>query len=171
MSKATMPAKAQPGKKTSKVKRQEPTYTTNRKTWGIQWIASTFHMEGNRSVQDTKAVWIEMERSVEFFPSDLIKEVYENLREYGFPSVEAAKKAGVTIERLLAFLESYAADRKTGVLRYEDRVRPVAQHELEEELVEAYQVQDEQKSIITQQAEQLEELRERLAKLEKNKGG
>jgi hypothetical protein len=153
-------------KKESKVLRDEQTFTTTRKQWPIKWIESDFQPDGKRSVEFKKAIWIELFRGVEFFPSRFVAKV---LKDAALMKNRDPKE--INVEKLREFLEGYVeSTRQVGVMHFDKRPRPNTQIELEDELSDAYGTMRQQDSVIHQQSEQLEDLRKRLAAAEK-KGG
>lgn len=159
-------------KKESKVIREERTFTTTRKIWPILWKAGEYKQEGTRSVEVRKAVWIDLRRNEEFFPSRYVKELLKNpalVKSWGWD-----KKGGIEdalAKELHDFLEGYVeGTRQIGVMYYDKRPRPFSQVELEEELTEAYGTIRSQESVNQQQAEEIENLRKRLAAYEKKEG-
>lgn len=152
-------------KKESKVLREEQTYTTTKKQWPIMWLPGEHQMEGKRSVEAKKAIFIELYRGVEFFPSRFIDGVLKN------PALMKGRTpADISVDALRNFLEGYVeTTRHVGVMHYDKRPRPNTQIELEDELTEVYAANRQKDSVIAQQSEQLEDLRRRLA--EAQKGG
>lgn len=147
-------------KKASKVLRDEQTFTTTKKKWPIMWLPGEFTLEGKRSVETVKSIFIDLHRGVEFYPSRFVAEVLKN------PALMKNRDPKpVNAEALTAFLEAYVENtRQVGVMHYDKRPRPNTQIELEDELNDAYGTMRQQDSVIQQQSEQLEELRKRLAK-------
>lgn len=157
-------------KKESRVLRQEQTYTTTKKRWPILWLQGEYRMEGKRSVEVAKSVFIELFRGVEFFPSRFVRELLKD------PTLLKGRdpkemKEDALVERLVEFLEAYVErTRHVDVMYFERRPRPNTQIELEEELKDAYATSRQQASVIASQEDQLADLRKRLAAAEK-KGG
>jgi hypothetical protein len=145
-------------KKESKVLRDEQTFTTTKKKWPILWLAGESEQVGTRTVETKKAVWIELYRSVEFFPSRFVAEVLKDPL-----LMKGRDPKDVTVEKVAAFMEAYVENtRHVAVMYYDKRPRPKMQVDLEDELNEVYGTVRQQASVIQQQAEQLEALRERL---------
>lgn len=146
-------------KKESKVLREEQTYTTTKKQWPIMWLPGEFRTDGKRSVETKKAIFIELYRSVEFFPSRFVAKV---VRDPALMKGRTPKE--IDVDALREFLEGYVeTSRQVGVMHFDKRPRPNTQIELEDELSEAYTTMRQKDSVIHQQSEQLADLRRRLA--------
>lgn len=153
------PPKAPTGPKESKVLREEQTYTTKKKSWSILWLPSEFENVGSRTQQMKKGIMVELFQNQEFFPSRFCADILKN------PLYKNWKKDEVNAEALHLFLEGYAVERRE-VQRFEDRVRPQTQIELEEELKDVYAGRRHDQSVIQQQSEQLEDMRKKLDALQ-----
>jgi hypothetical protein len=154
----------------SKVLREEQTYTTTKKRWPIMWKAGEHVTEGKRSVEVKKSIFLELYRDVEFYPSRFVKAMLKDpVLTKGRSPKELNEEA--LVQELHEFMEAYVEKtRHVNVMHFNRRPRPVSQVELEEELQDAYGTIRSQESVNQQQAEEIENLRKRLAVYEKKEG-